>query len=61
MFFKPYVIERLVDVDYGFADAGLREASLEFRSSLKATQEDLRNDGIPLYLPLDDIASSVQF
>lgn len=61
MFFSPYVVERLADVDYGFFDADLRQANAEFPSMLAATEASILNDDIPLYVPLRQIASSVQF
>jgi hypothetical protein len=61
MFFAPYVVERLADIDYGFGSPALRQANAEFRSALAATETSLRNDHVPLYVPLHDIASSVQF
>ncbi|MCA9579615.1 MAG: hypothetical protein KC668_29505, partial [Myxococcales bacterium] len=61
MFFAPYVVERLADIDYGFGTPALRQANVEFRAALAATETHLRNDGIPLYVPLHDIATSVQF
>ena len=61
MFFKPYVVERLANVDYGFGSAALREANVEFRSDLVSLQETIEDEGIPMYVPLEGIASSVQF
>ncbi|MCA9532358.1 MAG: hypothetical protein KC593_01720 [Myxococcales bacterium] len=61
MFFAPYVVERLPEIDYGFADPTLRQANAEFRSALAATESSLINDGVPRYVPLHDIATSVQF
>lgn len=61
MFFKPYVVERLADVDYGFTDARLQEANRQFRRDLVTLQDTLEEEGIPRYVPLHEIASSVQF
>ncbi|MFK7985685.1 MAG: hypothetical protein AB8I08_06605 [Sandaracinaceae bacterium] len=61
MFFKPYVIERLADVDYGFKNKRLREANKKFRRDLVALQDTLVDEGIPRYVPLHEIATSVQF
>ncbi len=61
MFFAPYVVERLADIEYGFSEPGLRQANAEFLSALAATETSLVNSGIPLYVPLREIASSVQF
>ncbi len=61
MFFRPYVVERLASIDYGFGTPQLRKANAEFRNDLTALQETLDREGIPTYVPLDHIASSVQF
>lgn len=61
MFFAPYLVERIADVEYGFDEPNLRQAALEFRSALAETETALKNDGITLYVPLKEIASSVQF
>jgi hypothetical protein len=61
MFFQPYVVSRLAEVDYGFEEPALRKANDEFRYALQALQATLAGDGIPGYVPLDEIAASVQF
>lgn len=61
LFFRPYVIDRLVDIDYGFDTSQLRKANLELHSDLIALQATLTSRDVPVYVPLDGIASSVQF
>jgi len=61
MFFRPYVIEPLADIDYGFDTPQLRAANVRLRSDLIALQSTLASEGVPIYVPLDCIASSVQF
>lgn len=61
MFFRPYVTERFMDLDYGFDSPLLRQANVTFRSDLIELQSALEHDGLPIYVPLDGIASSVQF
>ena len=61
MFFAPHVVEGIANVEYGFDEPNLRQAALEFRSALVETETSLKNDNIKLYVPLKEIASSVQF
>ena len=61
MFFRPYVVERLANIEYHFGIPHLREANGQFRRDLSALQSTLDSEGIPIYVPLDGIASSVQF
>ncbi|MCR9162659.1 MAG: hypothetical protein ACE37F_03180 [Nannocystaceae bacterium] len=61
MFFRPHVIERLMDIDYGFDTPTLRAANAALRADLVALQATLERQGIPAYVPLECIASSVQF
>ena len=61
LFFRPYVIDRLADVDYGFSTPALRQANAEFHRDLLALQSTLEREDVPVYVPLEGIASSVQF
>ena len=61
LFFRPYVIEHLADIDYGFGAGSLRQANAAFRHELLTLQSTLEREGVPIYVPLDSIASSVQF
>ncbi len=61
MFFRPYVIEGLADIDYGLETPRLREANARLRNDLRDLQGTLAREGVPKYVPLDGIASSVQF
>lgn len=61
MFFEPHVIERLRDVDYGFHDAELRRANQEFQSRIGQMDAQLESAGIRIYIPADEIATSVQY
>jgi len=60
MFFNPYLIQGLTEVDYGFTEAPLRAAAQACRDALIETDRALRADGID-YVPLDQIACSVQY
>ncbi len=63
MFFQPHNIELLKDVRYGFDDEGLRKREADFRVALAATEEQLRLDGVDIdrYIPLGEIATSIQY
>lgn len=61
MFFTPYPVTLLADVDYGFSDPDLRDANLRFRNDLVETERRILANGTPNYIPLSAIAPSVQF
>lgn len=61
MFFQPYPVEFLHEVDYGFEHEPLREANREFLKSLKRTEQELVDNGVPRYIPLRALATSVQY
>ncbi len=61
LFFRPHVIERLAGIDYAFDAPRLREANARLHSDLVALQATLEREGVPIYVPLESIASSVQF
>lgn len=61
MFFAPYPVSLMADVDYGFSDPDLRDANLRFRNALRETERGILAAGIPNYIPLDAMAPSVQF
>ncbi|MGH1343947.1 MAG: hypothetical protein ACRBN8_20480 [Nannocystales bacterium] len=61
MFFRPYVTERLLDIDYGFSSPRLRQANTQLRNDLITLESTLEAQGVPAYVPVDSIASSVQF
>lgn len=58
MFFEPTVLTRLLDAEYQFQDPTLASATGEFREALRATE---RNLPVKRYVPLDAMASSIQF
>lgn len=61
MFFKPYTLSHLVDVDYGFSDGDLRAANIEFRSKIAGMDAELESAGVPVYTPASELATSVQY
>ena len=61
MYFHPHVVEWLVDVRYDFEPVSLRNAAERFHAALRATERGITRDGLRNYVPLDRIASSVQF
>ncbi len=58
MFFRPTVLTKLTDVDYRFAEPELNSLSREFRDALLATDRDMP---VKRYVPVDAMASSIQF
>ena len=60
LFFKPTVVTRLIDVQYGFANPELEEMVKRFKFDLRQTEMKLEQDGLT-YLTLDEIANSIQF
>lgn len=61
MYFQPHVLERLVDADYRFEGEALKGAVARFREELVLTEVGLLADGHRVYVPLDSIATSVQY
>lgn len=61
MYFRPHVLEPLVDVRYAFREPELAEAGPRFVRALRETEARLAIDGVPIYLELDRMAPSVQF
>ena len=62
LFYDPHNVTFLKDVDYGFADdAELAGWNAEFREALRATETQLKADGIPVFSPLDHIPNSIQY
>jgi hypothetical protein len=61
MFFAPYPVSFMPEVDYGFTDPDLRDANVRFRSALSETERGILAAGIANYVPLASMAPSVQF
>jgi hypothetical protein len=60
MFFAPTTVTRLMEVSYDLPNA-LNEAVGDFREGLRTVEASLAADGIPTYLPLDEVAASIQY
>lgn len=58
LYLRHWLLKRLCDVDYEFAEEGLRAASQEFMEQLKAYDE---NQPTKRYIPLKEICSSIHF
>ena len=61
LYFEPYPLDRLVDVEYRFEDPALVPRGRRFVDSLRDVEAGLERDGIVRYLDLDSMAPSVQF
>lgn len=61
MYFQPHVLERLVDAEYRFDDPAHSRAVVAFRADLESTERRIVADGLRNYVPLEHIATSVQF
>lgn len=61
MFFEPYNVTRLDQTKYGFVSPRLAEAERVFRADLVRTERDLETRGVPIYVPLSQIAPSIQY
>ncbi|MAQ16892.1 MAG: hypothetical protein CMN30_19125 [Sandaracinus sp.] len=65
MFFAPTTVTRLMEVDYEFGyDAqgkALRAEENALKERLRAVEAGLRADGIPIFMPLDEMAASIQY
>lgn len=61
MFFNVYNVALLADVDYGFTDPDLVRRAAAFRGELAATETAIKQSGLRNYIPLREIAASVQF
>ncbi|WP_408099195.1 hypothetical protein ACJVC5_09810 [Peredibacter sp. HCB2-198] len=60
LFFRPTVMTRLIEVDYGFKDHNLTRAQEVFKLNLRATDKKLKEQGLT-YMDLNDIANTIQF
>jgi hypothetical protein len=61
MFFNVYNVALLADVQYGFSDPDLVRRNAAFRGELAETETAIKQLGLRNYIPLREIASSVQF
>ena len=65
MFFAPTTVTKLVDVEYHFGNdergKALRDEENAFKERLRSVEAGLRADGVPIYMPLDEMAASIQY
>lgn len=61
LFFKPFTVAGLASVDYGFESVALRQLNGDFLAALATVERTLKQENRKIYIPLDDIATSVQF
>lgn len=60
LFFGPTVVTKFIDVKYDFNSPHLLNRADRFIDELKQTEKDLKQQGLD-YIPLDDIARTIQF
>ncbi|MBT7610933.1 MAG: hypothetical protein HN576_14320 [Bacteriovoracaceae bacterium] len=60
LFFSPSTVTSLIDTEYNFLEKGQRKAVQEFKEDLINAEKELLKKGIK-YMPLKEIAASVQF
>ena len=58
MFFRPTVLTKMTDAKYNFMESELQQLSRQFQDDLHATERDMP---VRRYVPLDAMASSIQF
>ena len=58
LFYKPWNIANMIDVDYAFQKPILNEYVDKFRTALKVVEKNLTT---PNYMPVDEIPSSIQY
>jgi hypothetical protein len=58
LFYKPWNIKNLVDIDYGFKDLECEKFAKKFIVDLKKIEATLPT---PNYMPVDEIPSSIQY
>jgi hypothetical protein len=64
IFFQPTNVTLLIDTEYAFnadVEPDLIAAQNQFHQDLRDTQARLREEGIPIYMPLEKIARSIQY
>lgn len=61
MFYMPTNVSLLYNTDYGFTDPVLQQYNREFLEDLKETEKSLAGQGIRNFLPLKQIARSIQY
>lgn len=61
LFFAPTNVTRLMDVDYDFKTNKHRELNEYFKEDLRKTAADLKAKGYRDYIPLEEIACSIQY
>lgn len=60
LFFSPSTVTSLMNTKYNLNSADQKAAIKEFKQELRKTEEELLKKGIH-YMPLDEIAASIQF
>ncbi len=61
LFFSPTNVTKLMDVDYKFESNKHRELNAYFRDDLRALAKKLKETSTREYIPLDEIACSIQY
>ncbi len=61
LFFAPTNVTRLMDVNYNFDSNRLRELNAYFREDLRKTAKKLKETSLREYIPLEEIACSIQY
>jgi hypothetical protein len=64
MFFAPTNVTLLHDTRYAFdadVEPDLVAAQNQFHQDLRDTEQKLRADGVPIFIPLDQISRSIQY
>ena len=61
MFFAPTTVTHLMAVNYQFGTDELRTVANRLRESLRTVEAGLRQDGVPIFMPLSEMAASIQY
>ncbi|WP_236518214.1 hypothetical protein [Sandaracinus amylolyticus] len=61
MFFAPTTVTKLIDTEYDFGTDALRAVHNEFIERLRRVDADLPSRGIKRFIPLGEIAASIQY
>ncbi|MFP5386743.1 MAG: hypothetical protein ACLGHN_11730 [Bacteriovoracia bacterium] len=60
LFFGPTVVTRLIEVKYDFKTGNQQKAVQEFKKGLQKTEKEFKDQGLN-YVPLEEIAASIQY
>jgi hypothetical protein len=61
LFFNPAVVARLQDTRYPFTDEKLKNMARTFHEDLQQTPARIKSKGLREYIPLGEMASSIQY